>query len=143
MSLITSGAVAGLLIGGLAGVAFAGEGARTPAAALTAAQAPSSFPRNAAGQTFGPLDDSAEAAAAPDLVLVEYAGGETGYIYATELVAAEAADVTSPEEALAWENERGVRGTRPLTVYASDGATPIGIWDGFHGGPAQSNPIGE
>lgn len=141
--LIALGSVAGLLIGGAVGVAFAGEDARVPAAALTATQAPSSLPRNAAGQTFGPLDDSAGPAAAPDLVLVEYAGGKTGYIYAAELFAAEGVDVASPEEALAWENDRGVRGIRQLTVYASDGETRIGVWDGLQGGPAQSDPIGE
>lgn len=65
----------------------------------------------------------------PDLIAVVATNGLEGYVYADDLAEANgsraALDVDSPEEALAWQEER--RGAEfRIPVYLSDGETVIG-----------------
>ena len=70
---------------------------------------------NASGQTFG----TANQHGTPDLVAVEATNGRTGYVYARQLTSPAP---TSPSQAAAENNSP----PESLTVYDSDGKTPIG-----------------
>lgn len=85
------------------------------------------YPRNAAGMTYGSALDAQSPDSEPDLILVIAANGEEGYAKKVDLANAEGSGFTSPEEALAWQASRDGSGT-PVTVYASDGTTPIGTF---------------
>ena len=82
--------------------------------------------RNEEGLTYGPD------AFGSDLVLVEMENGETGYVYAEDLLT-EGDLVKTPEEALAWNKksdelmkEHGY--VKKIPVYAYDGKTVIGVF---------------
>ena len=82
--------------------------------------------RNEEGLTYGPD------AFGSDLVLVEMENGETGYVYAEDLLT-EGDLVKTPEEALAWNEKsdklREVQGyVKKVPVYASDGEKIIGVF---------------
>ena len=82
--------------------------------------------RNEEGLTYGP-----EAFGA-DLVLVEMENGETGYIYADDLLT-EGDFVKTPEEALAWNKKvdeliKKYGYVKKIPVYASDGKKVIGVF---------------
>jgi hypothetical protein len=70
---------------------------------------------NASGQTYG----AANQHGTPDLVAVVATNGSTGYVYATQLTSPAP---TSPGHAVAENNSP----PKTLTVYDSDGKTPIG-----------------
>ena len=82
--------------------------------------------RNEEGLTYGPD------AFGSDLVLVEMENGETGYVYAEDLLT-EGDFVKTPEEALAWNKKvdeliekQGY--VKKIPVYASDGVKIIGVF---------------
>ncbi|WFR67978.1 hypothetical protein P9139_06350 [Curtobacterium flaccumfaciens] len=109
--------------------------AKKAAAALPATRT------NASGETYG----SALAASAddvPDLILATASNGAEGYVKDTDLTASAEPSFTSPEEALAWQEEHadGVE----VPVYASDGETPVGTFTVEIGGGSavtrQSSP---
>lgn len=82
------------------------------------------WPVNANGQTFGAQGGSA---IAPDLILVQTLDMKPGYVYSTDLEAAEGSNVKSPEEAIEWTNAH--EGTYvDIFAYASDGTTVIGVF---------------
>lgn len=70
---------------------------------------------NASGQTYG----TANQYGTPDLVAVDATNGRTGYAYATQLTSPAP---TSPSQAVSENNSP----PKTLTVYDSDGKTPIG-----------------
>lgn len=88
-------------------------------------QTPTEWALNAKGETYGVPNDNGS----PDLVAVFATSGEQGYAYAKELDEASgvnaAAGFSSPEEALAWQEERRGK-TFSVPVYESDGETLIG-----------------
>lgn len=82
--------------------------------------------RNEDGLTYGPE------AFGSDLVLVEMENGETGYVYAEDLLT-EGDFVKTPEEALAWNKKldkllekQGY--VKKIPVYESDGVKIIGVF---------------
>ena len=82
--------------------------------------------RNEEGLTYGPKAFGA------DLVLVEMENGETGYIYADDLLT-EGDFVKTPEEALAWNKKvdeliKKYGYVKKIPVYASDGKKVIGVF---------------
>jgi hypothetical protein len=70
---------------------------------------------NASGQSYGIANQHGT----PDLVAVDATNGRTGYVYATQLTSPAP---TSPSQAVAENNSP----PKTLTVYDSDGKTPIG-----------------
>lgn len=80
---------------------------------------------NEHGQTYGVMNERGT----PDLVAVIATNGREGYVLGTELDGATgvtaARDFTSPEDALAWQEERKGK-VFILPVYESDGVTEIG-----------------
>lgn len=76
---------------------------------------------NASGDTYGTDSGSAR----PDLIAVVNRHGVSGYVYATDLEAADPMPRT-PEEAAALDPDRG-----PFVVpmYESDGVTKVGEWE--------------
>jgi hypothetical protein len=70
---------------------------------------------NASGQTYGQINQHGT----PDLVAVDATNGDTGYAYANQL---NPPPPKTPSQAIAGNNAP----PRTLTVYKSDGKTPIG-----------------
>jgi len=54
-------------------------------------------------------------------------GGKHGYVRKDELAAADGSNVTTPEEAVEWM-QTGAKTDHVVTVYESDGVTPIGAF---------------
>jgi hypothetical protein len=82
------------------------------------------WPVNTNGQTYGVQGDSG---VAPDLVLVVATNGHEGYALSTDMEAAEGTGFTSPNEALAWQEEHA--GTYiEIPVCESDGSTVVGVF---------------
>lgn len=82
--------------------------------------------RNEEGLTYGPE------AFGSDLVLVEMENGETGYIYAEDLLT-EGDFVKTPEEALSWNKKsdeliKKHGYVKKIPVYESDGKTIVGVF---------------
>ncbi|MCL2317355.1 MAG: hypothetical protein FWC46_09780 [Actinomycetia bacterium] len=108
------------------------------------AHAQSNFPKNKDGLSYGSVLDASSPEQEPDLVLVVATNGKTGYVRQTDLAAAEGANVSSPEEAVAWQKAKDAQaaaghGATVIPVYDSDGTTKVGV---FVVGPqqAQGNP---
>lgn len=81
---------------------------------------------NSGGYSYGVMNDNGT----PDLIAVIATNGKQGYIFATDLDRADGRDqkFTSPEEAMNWQRDRQGK-TFSITVYLSDGKTPIGTFD--------------
>jgi hypothetical protein len=90
-------------------------GARWRLTAIYSAVTTTAWGVNASGQTYG----TANQHGTPDLVAVDATNGRTGYVYATQLTSPAP---TSPSQAVAENNSP----PKTLTVYDSDGKTPIG-----------------
>ncbi|MBG6213454.1 hypothetical protein RCH23_001225 [Cryobacterium sp. CAN_C3] len=77
------------------------------------------------GDTYGAANEKGQ----PDLVSMVATNNQPGFVYARELAqadgSAQAAKLSSPEEALAWQKERAGK-TFSVTVYKSDGKTKVG-----------------
>jgi hypothetical protein len=146
-------AVAGGLIvvaaaGVIAGFAAAGTGSHPPSpagvasvhgGATAAAHAPH-YPKNAAGLTYGSLQEAHSADQAPALILVTDTKGENGYVFKTDLDAATGANIASPAQAAEWQAKQNAMAaagqTTSIPVYQSDGVTRIGD---FVISPSKSN----
>jgi len=117
-------------VGTGAAVAASTGSAPSDAASVEVPQTPP-IQTNANGETYGSLaglsDDEA-----PDLVAVEMEDGLVAYVRSVELFEAEGGNVSSPEEALAYERARASEGPVSVTAYESDGVTVVGEW--FLGG---------
>ncbi len=133
--LVPAGLLAALAVGGLGGAAFAGVMTTSPLASAGgdgSAAAPN-YPTNASGLTYG----SAAAAAPhpenePDLILVVSNEGSEGYVYKTDLDEATgstaASTFRSPDDALAWQEDRIKQGPVVISVYQEDGQVRIGTF---------------
>lgn len=120
---ILPGAVAGLVVVGMfGGSAIAGTFASSNA--RTAEVAAPDYPNNKAGLSFGSAALAAAPEDEPDLILVETAEGVSGYVYKSDLDEASGANVSSPREALSWQE--AAQDLRKIPVYEVDGITQIG-----------------
>jgi hypothetical protein len=99
-------------------------GARWRLSAVYSSVTTTAWGVNASDQTYG----IANRYGTPDLVAVEATNGRTGYVYATQLTSSAP---TSPGQAVAEDNSPPTT----LTVFDSDGKTPIGKFV-THTGPA-------
>lgn len=89
------------------------------------------YPVNDDGLTFGSSLAAPSIETQPDLILVVTSDGREGYVYRDALLDATGHNVTSPAEALAWqerEESRRQSTQRPPTIPAfdADGKTVIG-----------------
>lgn len=138
---IAGGLVALSVVGMLGGVALASVGSQPqPPAGIAAepggAAAPAvspNYPRNASGLTYGSLEQSYSPDSAPDLILVEATNGRLGYVLKTALDAATGANVSNPQEAVAWQRKvdaMAAAGQKTrIPVYLVDGKTQIGEFE--------------
>lgn len=80
---------------------------------------------NSNGYSYGAMNENGT----PDLIAVIATNGKQGYVFAADLAHADGSDqnFTSPEQALKWQRERQGK-TFSITVYLSDGKTPIGTF---------------
>ncbi|MCU1581511.1 MAG: hypothetical protein JWO01_899 [Microbacteriaceae bacterium] len=81
---------------------------------------------NANGDSYGVINDNGT----PELIAVIATNEKEGYVYATDLAHADGSDqnFTSPDQALEWQRDRAGK-TVTITVYLSDGTTPIGKFE--------------
>jgi hypothetical protein len=96
-------------------VITADPGARWVATAVYVSATVSPWKTNASGQTYGAANQNGT----PELVAAQATNGRTGYVYANQL---QGPQPTSPSQAATWND----RPDRIITVYESDGKTPIG-----------------
>ncbi|MDM4762784.1 hypothetical protein QT381_07165 [Galbitalea sp. SE-J8] len=87
---------------------------------------------NANGQSYGSAADANSPDTEPDLIGVVADNGKTGYVLKTELAEADGSNITSPEEAVKWENG-GAKVNHTVDVYESDGTTVIGTFTVYGG----------
>jgi hypothetical protein len=89
------------------------------------------FPTNANGQSFGTDVEAVTPDDIPDLVLVVATNGEKGYVNKAELQAATGANVSTPQEAVAWQREMDSADwtSKFIPVYELDGMTRIGVFE--------------
>lgn len=129
-ALAVLGASAVIVGGAYGGVALAqGLGASDTVEGNSAADqypkpANPEFETNAKGLTYGTAAQANVPEEEPDLILVVSDAGAEGYVYTDEL---NAPDFKSPQEALAWQEER-YASDFVLDVYESDGTTKIGTF---------------
>ena len=97
----------------------------TPGAAKVSA-----FPVNSNGQTYGSSEDVA-IDDLPDLILAEATNGRMGYVNRELLDELTGANVSSPEEAVAWNEKMDAATweTKQIPVYLLDGVTQIGTFE--------------
>lgn len=95
----------------------------TPAASIEP-----NFPINPAGQTYGDPEPLVAVRDYPDLLQVEATNGKTGYVDRHLLDELTGANVSSPEEAVEWQQQQDEAGSNTtfIPVYESDGTTVIG-----------------
>jgi|GEM_PF-1123868 len=90
-----------------------------------------SYAVNDAGQTYGSAALATSPFDEPDLIRVVSDKGAEGYVLKVELDeangAAAAATFKTPEQALAWQAERGAKDV-VVAVYLADGKTPVGTF---------------
>jgi len=86
---------------------------------------------NDKGLTYGVGSYHADADEWPDLLLVEATNGREGYVERRLLDEVTGANVSSPEEAVAWQQQMDAASwdQRPIPVYLADGKTVIGEFE--------------
>jgi len=119
----TAGLVAGVGAGLLVGPAIAAD---HPTVTPETTQVAPTFQKNAAGDTFGSAAKATSPDNEPDLIQAAATNGKTGYVKKSELDAANGSDVSTPEEAMKWNQESQT--PRSVPVYAQDGRTVIGVF---------------
>jgi hypothetical protein len=113
-------AVAGIGIGTILSVEIGG--ASSPMAGVTASAV---YPVNIHGQTYGSSLGATSLAGEPDLIASVATNGKDGYVFKTDLEAASGGNVTTLQEAAAWD-KNGALVSHTVPVYAQDGTTVIG-----------------
>ena len=88
-------------------------------------QATTSWPKNAAGLTYGSAGEAKSPADEPDLILAYATNGKLGYVKRTDL---EPASPSSPQQAVAQQMARADILSQQIPVYAVDGVTQIGVF---------------
>jgi len=84
------------------------------------------YPVNANGQTYGDMPRGATPSQAPDLIAVQGTGSQTGYVYNTQVNAAEIAVQTAPTPQAAQAIIAKYASPYTIPVYLSNGITVIG-----------------
>ncbi|WP_143102959.1 hypothetical protein [Agrococcus baldri] len=99
----------------------------SPADGADSATAPTpEYAVNAEELTYGSAADAISPDTEPDLILVEYSAGMTGYVLKSDLDGAQGpGDEATPEEVLAWQAVEG-QSDRSIPVYDVSGQTIIG-----------------
>lgn len=150
-------AAAGVLVVGCGAGAFAAAAPALLAPhGLTAASGQKTVPMgsphyktNAKGLTYGSSKQSDSPAHEPDLIGVvttnnltktqvsrmavsavaasDTGGGEAGYVYKSDLAAADGSNIANPTEAAAWM-AKGAKEDHTVPVYDNDGVTQIGTF---------------
>lgn len=105
------------------------------AAKLVSASGPT-YLHNRAGQSYGSAAQAASRAQFPDLIAVIGTNHVAGYVLKSELQAASGGDVSSPAQAIAWDNN-GAFVAHAIPVYAVNGTTQVGT---FTIEPASAGP---
>ncbi len=127
--LIGAGCAVAALAGAAGGTVLAANGATSESRDISETRPAPSYAVNAHGETFGSAADASNREQEPDLIRAYATNGRLGYVRRTELEVADgttaALSFTSPEQALAWQQERGGR-SFPVPVYAEDGTTVVG-----------------
>ena len=82
--------------------------------------ATSSFPVNAAGQTYGSSANVTSLSQEPTLVWVQATNGKLGYVYASQLYGP---TPKNPQQAITWASTHY---PKSIPVYAQNGKTVIG-----------------
>lgn len=128
--------VVGAAIGLVGGAAFAQvvlvpAGVATEEGGVPAPAATPEYPINATGQTYGSLNDSVPPEDEPDLILVQATNGNEGYVLRETLDQVTGANVSSPEEAIAWQQHQEAAAWDRITipVFESDGVRQIGFFE--------------
>jgi hypothetical protein len=130
------GLIAGAGVGAAVGPALASD---HPTVTPATTQVAPRFAKNAAGQTYGSAAKATSPDNEPQLIQAAATNGQTGYIRKSELDAANGSNVSSPAEAIKWEQESQT--PRSIPVYAQDGVTKIGVFTvGNTAGSAAPNP---
>ena len=84
---------------------------------------------NNSGLSYGSALSATSPENEPDLILVVATNGLEGYVYKSDLNAANGTEAaksfTSPEQAVRWQENQGLQ-DRMITVYNFDGKTSIG-----------------
>jgi hypothetical protein len=119
-------AVVALVVGGSVGVGV-GLALTSAQSAPSSATGTSTYPTNASGETFGSALAATSLASEPDLILTTASNGQVGYMYKTDLQAADGSNVNSLQQAAAWDAERASV-SEVITVYAEDGVTKVGTF---------------
>jgi hypothetical protein len=125
---LTLGASLGVVVSSEIGGASTGPAGLTPGA---------TFPQNATGLTYGSSLGALNETGVPDLVLVIATNGKQGYVYKSALNAADGSNVSTLQEAAAWD-AAGANVSHTIAVYAEDGTTVIGS---FTISPASSGAV--
>ena len=86
--------------------------------------APTVWPKNDSGVTYGSGLDAVSLEDEPDLIRVQATNGKVGYAYRTDL---EGPEPSSPAAAAAQQKARGGR-PEVIPVYEVDGITQIGTF---------------
>lgn len=115
-------------IAGVAGVAALAAGGLllgTAVAASTTQNDTPTYAVNERGETFGSASGAASSASEPALIEAIATNGKVGYVKKSDLDDDPGLRVSSPEEALAYQ-ERRAGASRTIPVYLEDGKTQIG-----------------
>ena len=83
------------------------------------------YPVNSRGETYGPGGRYTEWLGQPDLELAMGKNGVAGYLRRSEVEEATGGSVSTPEEALAWNEYVRQRGPAEIPVYKEDGETVV------------------
>lgn len=87
----------------------------------------SSYPVNREGETYGSGSGAATPSGEPDLIAAIATNGRHGYVSRARDQAAGGGDVTSPSQAVAWDNQ-GSSTSPSIPVYTANGRTVIGVF---------------
>ena len=133
--------MAGIATGAVVGATYVSQDSTPAGISSTPDAEPSpgrvpNYPVNAVGQSYGQIEIDVLPEFEPDLILATATNGREGYIETAELDAITGANVSSPEEAVAWQLEQDAASPKPTTinVYESDGSTVVGSFLVFGSG---------
>lgn len=115
---------------GQTGTLLAPTGVRPAEGVAYEPQPEPTYPVNDSGLTYGSASDAISPETEPDLILVVTEDGTEGYVKKVDLDDANgttaAAGFRSPDDALAWQQERIAQGDLRIPVYQVDGVTVVG-----------------
>ena len=133
VSVVGVAAVAGLTVGSTVGAAARSHSEAGVSATADGKPAPviaPDYPTNESGQTYGRIDQGVWPEHEPDLILVAAGNGREGYVAKATLDEITGANVSTLEEAIAWQEQSDTRADRVLIpVFENDGSTFLGSFE--------------